>query len=58
MEQDVKLNKIDDESKEKVIKYLTIDGYNESFIAHFLLQADGQDNPLKFITMKFPEALD
>ena len=54
---EIRLKNIDDETKDKIIKYLEDDGYNESYIAHFLANADSQQDPVNYIKIKFPDAL-
>lgn len=54
---EIRLKNISDEVKEKIIKYLEEDGYNESYIAHFLANADTQTDPVNYIKVKFPDAL-
>lgn len=54
----VELKKISDELKLKVIEFLEDINHNESYIVHFLSEADKQPEPEKYIRNKFPEIFD
>ncbi len=54
---DIELEKIDAETAEKVAEYLESIEYNESYIYHFLEEADRHENPAEYIKNKFPDAL-
>ncbi len=48
------LNNISLETAEKVAAFLESIDYNESYIYHFLQEADAKENPVEYIKHKFP----
>jgi hypothetical protein len=51
----IELNNINSQTAEKVTAFLESIDYNESYIYHFLLEADSKDNPIEYIKNKFPD---
>jgi len=49
------LNNISEDVKQKVIEHLQSIDFNESYIAHFLENADKEENPVEYILMKYPD---
>lgn len=49
------LKKIDDDLKNKVISFLESIDHNESFIVHFLNEADTKPDPKEYLMKKYPE---
>lgn len=52
---EVELKNISNEMKNKVIDFLESIDHNESFIVHFLQEAEEQPEPEKYIQKKYPE---
>lgn len=52
---ELELKKISIEEAIIVRNYLESIDYNESYIAHFLEYADQQDDPKRYIKLKFPD---
>jgi hypothetical protein len=52
---ETELQKISSELKSKVIEYLESIEHNESYIIHFLQEADEKQNPEEYIKKKYPD---
>ena len=58
MSYEFELKNIDEELKNDVIKFLEEDGYNESYIAHFLSNLDKESNPKQYLKVKYPNVFE
>jgi len=53
--EDLVLNNISNDVKLKVAEHLKSIDFNESYIAHFLENADKEENPIEYILKKYPD---